>query len=85
MYKAATSHGCVELIFSDAINGKVIKHASLAANRTSLHTTLVMTQEKIKLICRRLNIDEQQLDYDRSNLSSFENIYYKLRKKMDIF
>jgi hypothetical protein len=76
--QAATHQGFVELVFSDTQSGKIIKRASLAANRTSLHTTLTMTQEKIALICERLSIDEKQLDYDRSDLSNLQKLSYKI-------
>ena len=82
VHKAAVSLNSIELVFSN--DGKVIAHASLAANRTSLHSTLVMTQEKIELFCKRLGVDEKQLDYDRSELSSFDKLKYKIlfSKKM---
>ncbi|MEE9309598.1 MAG: hypothetical protein V3U64_01115, partial [Cocleimonas sp.] len=84
VHKAAVSHDCVELVFTDAKTGEIIKTASLAANRTSLYSTLVMTQEKIALFCQRLGFDEQQLEYDRAELSSLQKIFYKIRflKKM---
>ncbi len=84
VHKAAVQHDSVELVFSNTETGKVVKTASLAANRTSLHSTLVMTKEKIDLICQRLGINEQQLEYDRTELSSLEKLGYKIRflKKM---
>ncbi len=73
---AAVYHDCVELVFSK--NGETIKTASLAADRTSLYQTLEETKNKITLMCQRLGVDEQQLDYDRSELSSGETLKYKL-------
>ncbi len=76
LHKAAVGNGCVELEFSE--NGKIIKRASLAADRTSLFRTQEATKAKIDLICQRLGINESQLDYDRSDLSKLKTIGYKL-------
>ncbi|HIO91759.1 MAG TPA: hypothetical protein EYG68_02810 [Leucothrix mucor] len=82
VHKAAISHDSIELVVSK--NNKIIKQVNLAADRTSLYRSLEATKAKIDLICQRLGIDEQKLDYDRANLSRFSSIAYKilLLKKM---
>ncbi len=78
IYKAAVGNGCVELVFSETHSGQTIKKVSLAASRTSLQQTLLMTKAKIDLICRRLDIEESQLDYDRAELSFIQKTSYKV-------
>lgn len=74
--KAAVSNGIVELVFTG--KGKVLKKVNLSADRTSFSRTLEATQNKVALICERLGINEQQLEYDRSGLSKGESFTYKL-------
>ncbi len=66
----------VNLTFSK--NGEIIKQANLAADRISLSRTLEMTLEKIELICKRLGIQETDLQYDRTPLSKPAKLGYKL-------
>lgn len=76
VHLAAVQHNSVALVFSK--DGAEIKRASLAANRTSLNSSLAMTQEKIALICQRLGIEEQQLEYDRSELTTAQKLGFKI-------
>ena len=78
VYKAATSLDSVELVFTCRKSGGVCSKVNLAADRTSLYRTLEATKAKIELVCKRLGIEEQDLEYDRSGLSKFDNIRYKL-------
>lgn len=82
VHKGAISGGVIELIFYQ--NDEVIKTASLSADRTSLYRSVEATKDKITLFCQRLGVDEAQLEYDRSDLSKKEKIFFKLRflKKM---
>jgi len=78
VHKAATSLDSVELVFTCRKSGGVCSKVNLAADRTSLYRTLEATKAKIELVCKRLGIKEQDLEYDRSGLSKFDNIRYKL-------
>ena len=80
--KSAVSSNTIDLVFYK--NDKIIKMANLAPDRTSFSRTLESTKDKIQLICKRLGINEQQLDYDRSELSKVNLLSLKLRffKKM---
>jgi len=82
VHKGAISGGVIELVFYSDNN--IIKRASLSADRTSLYRSVEATKDKITLFCKRLGIDESQLEYDRSNLSKKEKLLFKLRflKKM---
>jgi len=76
IHLATVRHNSVDLVFTK--DGEIVRQANLAADRTSLYRTLEATKAKIGLICQRLGIDEQQLDYDRSDLSKLSKIGYKL-------
>lgn len=74
-HKASIYDNSLELIFSK--NDEIIKQVNLATDRTSFSRTLEATKNKVALICERLGINEQQLDYDRSELSKREKLTYK--------
>ena len=54
-----------------------IYRASLAPDRASFYRTHEATLAKIKLVCRRLNIDESLLSYDRQSLPTPKKLFYK--------
>jgi len=66
----------VELVFYK--DGKEVRTASLSAGQTSLSNTFQNTKDKIVLFCQRLNIEEHQLDYDRSNINKAEKLLYRV-------
>ncbi len=75
VYKAVIFDNALELAFFK--NGKLIKTASLAPDRASFYRTLKATKAKIKLICKRLDIDESQLNYDTQSLATPQKLVYK--------
>lgn len=87
LHQAAIFKDKVELAFYK--DQELIKTASLSAGQTALANTLQSTQEKITLFCQRLGIEEQQLEYDRSELNKAEKLAYKVlslgRKLLDAF
>ncbi len=76
VHKGAVFGGVIDLVVYK--NGQEIKAANLAADRTSLFRSLESTKDKITLICQRLAIDESQLSYDQSDLSTLETIKFKV-------
>ncbi len=76
IHRAAVMYESVELVFSK--DGKIVKQTNLAADRTSLYRTLEMTLAKIDLYCERLGIQETDLVYDRTPLSTPVKLGYKL-------
>jgi len=76
IHRATIMHESIILEFTK--NGEVLKRTNLAADRTSLGRTLEMTQAKIELFCNRLGIQESELNYDRSPLSTLSKLGYKL-------
>lgn len=87
LYQAAIYKNKVELVFYK--DNEIIQVANLSAAQTALSNSLQHTKDKISLFCQRLNIDEQQLEYDRSSLNKVEALSYKLlsygRKLIDAF
>jgi len=74
-HKAVIFDDTLELAFFK--NGKLIKTANLAPDRASFYRTLEATKAKIKLICKRLDIDESQLSYDTQDLATSQKVIYK--------
>jgi len=75
VHRALLFYDKLELCFLE--NDKEIKRVSLSPDPVSFHNTLVNTQAKISLICERLGIDEDKLDYDKSPLKAPEKLAYK--------
>ena len=75
VHKAVIFDDALELVFSQ--NNKVIRTASLAPDRASFYRTLEATKAKIKLISRRLGIDENQLSYSKESLATPQKLLYK--------
>jgi hypothetical protein len=80
--KSSISSNAIDLVFHK--DDKIVKRANLSPDRTSLSRTLEATKNKVALICKRLGINESQLNYDRSELSKLSQLGFKLRflKKM---
>jgi len=76
VYKAAISFNYISLVFLK--DGIEVRRVNLSADPTSLYRSIEATKAKISLICQRLGVNETQLDYDRSDLSSLEKIGYKI-------
>ncbi len=76
VHKSVVFDEILELTFFE--NNKQIKHVSLSPDRTSFNRTLQHTKEKITLICQRLGIDEQQLDYEQTPLPALKKFTYKI-------
>ena len=76
LFQAAILKNSVDLTFF--LNGKKIREASLSTAQTSLSNSLINTQDKIALFCKRLDIKESQLEYDRSELNKVEKLIYKV-------
>ncbi len=76
VYHAAVFYDCIELIIHK--KGDKIIQASLAADPSSLSRSLEATQNKIQLLAERIGISEKELEYDRSELSTFEKVFYKV-------
>jgi hypothetical protein len=75
VHRALLFYNKLELVFFE--NEKEIKRASLSPDPVSFHNTLVSTQAKITLMCKRLGIDENTLEYDKSPLKTPEKLAYK--------
>jgi len=84
VYKRSIGSRVVELkIFK---NGELIKQANLSAHPISIKRTLQATQNKITLLCKRLGINPEQLEYNRSSLSlSKKSVYLLLSLKRVLF
>ena len=75
IHKAVIFDNALELVlFKD---NKIIHRVSLSPDRASFHRTLQNTKDKISLICKRLNISEEELDYQQTPLSAWKKIRYK--------
>ena len=81
--QAAVSTGIIDLEFYQ--DNKLIKRVNLAADRTSISQTLLATRQKIDLICERLGISSDDLDYDRSDLSRPQKMWFKVLFLKKIF
>ena len=75
VYKAVLFYDTVELIIYK--NNQENQRASLSPERVSFATTLQNTQDKISLLCQRLDIDESQLSYNKTPLPVTKKLYYK--------
>ena len=75
VHKAVIFKDVLELAFFE--NDQLIKTASLAPDRASFFRTIDATKAKIKLICKRLGIDETQLIYKDESLATPEKLIYK--------
>ncbi len=75
VHRALLFYDKLDLAFFE--NDKEIKRVSLSPDPVSFHNTLLNTQAKIKLVCERLGIDENKLNYDKSPLKAPEKFAYK--------
>lgn len=75
VHKATIFDNALELAFFK--DNKLIKMVTLSPNRASFSSTLEATKAKISLICKRLNIDETQLSYNKQALSTPQKLIYK--------
>ena len=75
VHKAVIFNNALELAFFK--NGELIKTASLAPDRASFYRTVELTKAKIKLICKRLDIDDSQLSYGTQSLTTPQKLIYK--------
>ena len=76
VHRAATLEDNIALVFYK--DGEVLAKTNLAADRTSLYRSLETTLDKISLFCKRLGIKQDELEYDRSELTKLQKIGYKL-------
>lgn len=87
VYMAAIFKNKIELAFFK--DGEVIKTASLSSGQTNLSNSLQKTKDKVALFCQRLGIEEQQLEYDHSEINKVERLVCKAlslgRKIFDVF
>ena len=75
IYKSVLFYDELEICFFE--NDKRIKRVSLSPSRISFDDTLKAAKDKVSLICQRLGINEQSLEYDKSALSLLEKLHYK--------
>jgi hypothetical protein len=75
IYKAVLFYDTVELVVYK--NNEEIQRASLSPDRVSFAATQQNTQDKISLICQRLDIDESRLSYHKAPLPVIKKLYYK--------
>lgn len=78
IHQAVLFYDVVELIFTDreCSPSKELKRVSLSPDRVSFSHTLQQTNDKIRLICSRLGINEDCLVYDKTPLNTLKKKYY---------
>ena len=75
IHKAVIFDDALELVLYE--DNKVIQRVSLSPDRASFERTLRNTKDKISLICQRLNINEEEIDYQQTPLPAWQKIRYK--------